>query len=206
MKKDIKEVFDKTCNLFDEIDKKACIMEKANSNGKLSHILKYELMAFLMCLSAADNRISRVEAQLIREYFEVELYPIHIKETIKENRIGSKEYFERIPESLKLALQLDNILFEQNIANEKALCEIILELFKVLGKEMIVANNKVTLEEQSVWSTYITMMTRYVVKNAKVIPEEVERIIRPGKPIEVDYEMSLNKIGRIYTLYKGKIV
>lgn len=84
MRAEIKEMLEKICELFNIIDEKTGIMEKAGANGQLCNILKYELTAFLMCLSAVDGRISQVEAKLLREYFDIEFYPIHIKEIIKE--------------------------------------------------------------------------------------------------------------------------
>ena len=67
MHAELKVMFEKTCELFNLIDEKTGIMEKANAKGELCNILKFELMSFLCCLSASDGRISRVEAQLIRE-------------------------------------------------------------------------------------------------------------------------------------------
>lgn len=204
MRSEIKEMLDKTCELFNIIDEKTGIMEKAGANGQLCNILKYELTAFLMCLSAADGRISRVEAKLLRDYFEIEFYPIHIKETIKENGIGSKEYYKKVPECLRLAVKFDNYMVKHDHKVEKGISEIVLELFRVLGKEMVIADEKVTMEEQLAWGKYITLMTQYIVDKSKLYQQKPDAVARPGTPIEVDYEMSLDKIGRIYTIYVGR--
>lgn len=143
MRIEFKTMFDKTCDLFDLIDDKTGIMQKANAEGKLSNILRYELMAFLMCLSAVDGRISKVEAQLLREYFEVGFHPIHIKQTIAENGIGNGEYYKNIPECLRLAVKVDNFIIKHGDNVDKGISEMVLELFKVMGKEMIVADDKV---------------------------------------------------------------
>ena len=65
-------------------------------------------------------------------------------------------------------------------------------------------NEKVKDEEQICWSKYITMMTQYLVDESLLYLQKPDSVPRPGTPIEVDYEMSLNKIGRIYTLFIGK--
>ena len=105
---ELKEMFEKTCEIFNMIDEKVKIMEKADAKGELCNILKFELMSFLCCLSASDGRISRVEAQLIREYFGIEMYPMHIKDFNKEYNIGNGDYYKKIPECLKIAVKVDN--------------------------------------------------------------------------------------------------
>ncbi len=201
----IKSMLAKVCDLFNQIDRKIGIMIKAGSDKELASVLKYELSAFLMCLSASDGRISRVEAQLLREYFEIEFYPIHIKEFIKDNEIGDKHYFNYPPECLKIAVMVDNYMIDHNVQVEKGISEIVIELFKVFGKEMVNADDKVKLEEQKVWSRYITMMMQYVVDKSKLYQNKQDVFPRPGTPIEIDYEMSLKHIGRIYTLYQGRL-
>jgi hypothetical protein len=76
----------------------------------------------------------------------------------------------------------------------------------VFGKEMIISDNKVKAEEQIVWGKYITMMTRYVAEKCDINREsDKEQMNRPATPIEVRYEMSLDKVGRIYTVYIGQL-
>ncbi len=205
MHAELKVMFEKTCELFNLIDEKTGIMEKANAKGELCNILKFELMSFLCCLSASDGRISRVEAQLIREYFDIEMYPVHIKEFNREHNIGKDDYYEKIPECLRIAVKVDNHMIKNDHKVEQGISEIVIELFKTFGKAMVVADEKVKAEEQICWSKYITMMTQYLVNNSLIYTQRPETVPRPGTPIEVDYEMSLNKIGRIYTIYIGDL-
>ena len=205
MQAELKLILDKTCSLFNLLDEKAHIMEKANAKGNLSSILKFELVSFLCCLSAADGRMSRVEAKLIRDMFDLEFYPIHIKEFIQEHNIGTKEYYEKVPVSLKLAVDLDNYLIKTDQDLDMGVSEAVIEVFKIFGKAMVVADEKVKAEEQICWSRYITMMTQYVVDVSLIYKKRPDAIPRPGTPIEVSYENSLKHIGRIYTLYVGKI-
>lgn len=201
----LKNMLDTVCVLFNLIDDQTGIMEKAGANGELSNILKYELVSFLCCLSACDGRMSRVEAQLIREYFELEMYPVHIKEFIAEHKIGQDDYYTKCPECLRVAVKMDNYMIKKGHNIEQGISEIVLELFKVFGKAMVVADEKVKVEEQMAWSRYITMMAQYIVDKSLIYLKKPENIPRPGVPIEVDYEMSLNKVGRIYTLFIGKL-
>lgn len=205
MQAELKQMFDKTCELFNLIDEKTGIMEKANAKGELCSVLKFELMSFLCCLSACDGRISKVEAQLIREHFGIEMYPIHIKEFNHEHDIGNAKYHEKIPECLRLAVKVDNHMIKQGKKVEKGISEIVIELFKAFGKAMVVADEKVKVEEKIAWSRYISMMTQYLVDKSLIYTQRPDVVPRPGTPIEVDYKMSLDKIGRIYTLYIGKI-
>lgn len=205
MHAELKVMFEKTCELFNLIDEKTGIMEKANAKGELCNILKFELMSFLCCLSASDGRISRVEAQLIREYFDIEMYPVHIKEFNREHNIGKDDYYEKIPECLRIAVKVDNHMIKNDHKVEQGISEIVIELFITFGKAMVVADEKVKAEEQICWSKYITMMTQYLVNNSLIYTQRPETVPRPGTPIEVDYEMSLNKIGRIYTIYIGDL-
>lgn len=205
MHAELKVMFEKTCELFNLIDEKTGIMEKTNAKGELCNILKFELMSFLCCLSASDGRISRVEAQLIREYFDIEMYPVHIKEFNREHNIGKDDYYEKIPECLRIAVKVDNHMIKNDHKVEQGISEIVIELFKTFGKAMVVADEKVKAEEQICWSKYITMMTQYLVNNSLIYTQRPETVPRPGTPIEVDYEMSLNKIGRIYTIYIGDL-
>lgn len=204
MKIELKDMLDKTCELFNLIDEKTGIMEKADAKGELCNILKFELMSFLCCLSACDGRISRVEAQLIREYFEIKMYPVHIKEFNQNYNIGSDDYYEKIPECLRLAVKVDNYMIKRDYKTEIGISEIVIELFKIFGKAMVVVDEKVKAEEQIAWSKYITMMTQFWINNSLIYTKRPELALRPGTPIEVDYEMSLDKIGRIYTLYIGR--
>lgn len=201
----LKNMLDTTCSLFNLIDEKIKIMEKADAKGELCNILKFELVSFLCCLSACDGRMSRVEAQLIRDYFGLEMYPIHVKEFIAEHGIGKDDYYEKCPECLRLAIKVDNYMIKNGQELDRGISEIVLELFKVFGKAMVVSDEKVKLEEQVAWSRYITMMAQYIVNDSLLHMKKPDIIPRPGTPIDVDYEMSLDKIGRIYTLYMGKI-
>ena len=168
MNKTLKNIFDQTCDLFNIIDKNAEIMKKAGAGGELADIFRYELLAFLMCLSSVDGRISRVEAQLIRDYFELDYYPIHIKQALEARNIGSDEFFSRVPESLNRAVEVDNAFIKETPELENGIGDVILELFKIFGKEMIVADEKVKAEEQGAWSLYITMMTQYIAENSMI--------------------------------------
>ena len=47
------------------------------------------------------------------------------------------------------------------------------------------------------------MKTRYLIEDSLIYQKKPEVIQRPGKPIEVDYAMRLDNVGRIYTLYIG---
>lgn len=201
----LKGILDDTCELFNVIDEKIGIMKKANAKGQLSDILKFELLSFLCCLSACDGRMSRVEAKLIRDNFDLEMYPIHVKEFNEKHNIGSEEYYAKVPQCLKLAVKVDNHMITDNVNIDKGVSETVLELFKIFGKAMVVSDEKVKAEEQKCWSRYITMMTQYIVDESLIYRQKPESIPRPGTPIEVDYEMSLDKIGRIYTLYMGKL-
>lgn len=206
MKKELKKILDTTCELFNQIDGKTKIMEKANAKGELCNIIKFELLSFLCCLSACDGRISKAEAAVIREYLGVEMYPIHIKDFNDQNHIGDDKYFKKIPECLKIAVVIDNYMIKYGKKCEMGVSELILELFKVFGKEMVVSDNKVKAEEQIVWSKYITMMNRYVVEKSDIYSKNNSDMLkRPAVPIEVNYEMSLDKVGRIYTLYIGRL-
>lgn len=200
----MKDMLDKTCVLFNEIDRKIGIMKKADAKGELSSVLKFELMSFLCCISACDGRISRVEAKLIRDNFGIEMYPIHIKEFNHEHNIRSEEFYTTVPQCLKLAVKVDNHMIKHGETVDKGISEIVIELFKIFGKAMVVADEKVKAEEQICWSRYITMMTQYLVDKSLIYMQRPEAVPRPGTPIEVDYEMSLDKIGRIYTLFIGK--
>ena len=89
MQIELKEMFEKACEIYNMIDEKVIIIEKANAKGELCNILKFELMSFLCCLSASDGRISRVEAQLIRDSLGTKIYPVNIKDFNKEYDIGN---------------------------------------------------------------------------------------------------------------------
>jgi hypothetical protein len=206
MKSELKTILDMTCELFNEIDKKTQIMEKANAKGELCNILKFELLSFLCCLSACDGRISRVEAAVIREYLGIEMYPINIKEFNQQNHIGNDEFYKKIPECLKIAVATDNHMMKHGLTCRMGVSDTVLELFKVFGKEMIISDNKVKAEEQIVWGKYITMMTRYLAEKCDIYREsDKEQMNRPATPIEVRYDMSLDKVGRIYTVYIGTL-
>ena len=130
METKLQEMLDSSCGLFNLIDEKTEIMKRADAKGELCVILKFELLSFLCCLSACDGRISRIEAELIRRYFDVEMYPIHIKEFNHNHQIGSKEYYKKIPECLKLAVGVDNYMIEHGQQVDKGVSEIVIELFK----------------------------------------------------------------------------
>lgn len=187
------------------IDEKLCVMEKVGANGKLSNVLKYELLAFLCYLSACDGRISRSEAQLIRDCYGLEMYPTNINDFLVENRIHSEEFLKKVPECLKIAVSVDNKMIDQGIDLSIGIGEIVIELFKVLGKAMVVADEKVKAVEQVVWGTYITTLMQYLVDNSKIHSIKPSMMPRPGTPIEVNYEMSLDKLGRVYTLFVGSL-
>lgn len=130
----LKDMLDKTCEVFNLIDQKTGIMEKANAKGELCNILKFELVSFLCCLSACDGRISRVEAQLVREYFGINMYPIHIKDFNHEHNIGKGDYYEKIPECLRIAVKVDNYMIKNVIKLNKELVRLLLNYLKLLER------------------------------------------------------------------------
>lgn len=127
-------------------------------------LVKSELAAYMMYLSASDGKITWNEANIISEYIDVSVTPQKINAVLHEENIYSTKFEKHVPASFGMTVTADNILWD---LGKRGLCaaDVLLLIYKKVGKEIIYADGDADDNEIADYQTYIGMLTDYILEN-----------------------------------------
>ena len=131
------------------------------------HLARKEMLHFLMYLSAADGSIELQESLFLKDYFDEQLSPEEICQTIEEENIYSAAFEKKIPLTLKRLVRFDNAMYEKHGALEESLAEKYICLYEALGMEFVACDREVSQCERDDLNTYITNMRSFYRANYK---------------------------------------
>lgn len=126
---------------------------------------KYELATFMMYLSASDGTIDRTESKVIGYYTGLDMTPQQIGDHIRENNIYSTDFENRVPETVKLLVKADNLVYQNNGNVEQFGSELMLKAYRGLADELAGADGEVSLNEKADIDIYIGNIERYIDDN-----------------------------------------
>ena len=161
MEKDFKALIDA---LFDEIDKLGAVIGKKDYHAEAAH----EMFEYLTYLAIADGKIEWTEIRKIGVYLGItDLNPQNMELYIKEHNICSEKYENTIPPFFKILVDHDNIMYAKDSSNKKLLSEIMLIIYKALGKELVESDGEVERYEYTNFYIYDKLLNDYLDKNLR---------------------------------------
>lgn len=101
--------------LCDWISKKT---EDEDVNRKFKELLKVDLIKIISYFTLADKNISGNDARCMSDLFAAPITPNVIKEIVLSENLYSESFENEVPASLRLFLDIDNMLYKSNGAPE----------------------------------------------------------------------------------------
>ena len=126
---------------------------------------RYELLSFMMYLSASDGKIDASEAKVIEYYTGISASPQAIREHVRKNNINSAEYKNTVPHIFQAMIKADNELYKKKIHVEKYTGEIMIEAYIGIANELINADRSVSEIERTNVDVYINSLKKYLNDN-----------------------------------------
>ena len=164
MNYELKNMINKLYSLGDLLDKSSLGLSKM----PIRRIIRFDFLKFLMYLSASDGTISYEESNFINEYLEwPQLSPNSIKSFIEEHHIYSVDYETKVPSSMKLFVEADNILYEINPSSECVFSKYLLGVYAMLGKEFLACDLNTTDNEVQDLTIYLTTLQKFIQTEVK---------------------------------------
>ncbi|MDD6685880.1 MAG: hypothetical protein PUE47_08900 [Lachnospiraceae bacterium] len=142
------------------------VFQNAGADAHDGQVAKFELAQFMMYLSASDGKIEWSEVNNISQYLGLNLTPEAVNQLIREGNIYSTEFEQKVPLSFQAVVNADNVLWD-NGERETCTADMLLNLYKAVGEELIKADNDVDNNEQQDFNIYITMLDNYINDNDK---------------------------------------
>lgn len=145
-------------SLYDHLDN---IIERENKENaiSLSSAYKTELMFFVVYLSGFDNDFTFKECEFINNLFDISLSPIHIKEFYNNNPIEESSY---IPDSLKIAVKIDNELYKKDGFIDSSLAYLFIESYEIVGKTFFKSTSIFSEKENVFLTKHIEMLKEFI--------------------------------------------
>lgn len=141
---------------------------------RAASLARKEILQFLMYLSASDGSIEVKEAIFIKDYFDEQISPEEMCQTIEEENIYSATFEKKAPLTLKRLVRFDNAMYEKNGVLQESLAEKYICMYEALGMEFIACDHEVSQCERDDLHTYITNMRSFYRANYRG-PEEATK-------------------------------
>ena len=158
MNPSLKELIDEAFHLVRERGEQLGIEE-------LDQGFRYELLSFMMYVSASDGTIDASEAKVIEYYTGISASPQAIREHVRKNNIYSAEYKNTVPHIFQAMINVDNDIYRKGIQVEKNMGEIMIEVYTGIANELINADGAVSETERTNVDVYINNLNKYLNDN-----------------------------------------
>lgn len=142
------------------------VLQKGGHDTQGVEIVKVGLSQFLMYLSASDGKIEWSEADNISQYLGLNITPEAVNQFIREQNIYSTKFEQTVPLAFQVLVEADNLLWD-NGSRETCSADMLLNLYKAIGEELINADNDVNDTEMQDYTIYINMLSNYIMQNDK---------------------------------------
>lgn len=162
MNYELRERIDDFYDLCDSLDESPLGVKSVGGETPLKELVRFELFQFLMYLSASDGHVDVEESLFMDYYLDWDVYTYQIEELIRENRIYSAEFENRVPLTLKIFVNADNAIFDSTGQNNCLGSEILIDIYELLGKEFLACDDDISESEVEDLTIYLTMMRNYV--------------------------------------------
>lgn len=165
---DLRCAIDAFIDLFDNnADHVNRILNEQNIDAaNMVDVVNNDLAQFAMYLSCSDGEIKLSEAIVLEEQCGISLTPEEIRNYVERQSIFSREFEEKVPLSVFLAVELDKYCWEQGKPLNKPICQIAIDIFSSLADEVIAADFDIDESELADANNYLAMLNQYIDDNA----------------------------------------
>lgn len=146
--------------LCDSIDETPVGIKQISSEITLRDVLMFDILNFMMYLSASDGYVSEKEARFISELFEKNITPEAATALIKKNDLYSTEFEEKIPLSLQVFVKADKMMLEAGKRLDDPVHELLIQFFETTGKALSLVDGE-EVNEKTDLKIYIDNLNAY---------------------------------------------
>lgn len=138
------------------------VCEKNGLEKDTGRCIDYDLLNFLLYLSASDGNVSWDEVEFISEFVDLNITPQAAINYIKENDICTEEFEQKIPVSLNILLQIDNALNEQTDDDKHSqFSRVWLDSMARIGYKLLTTDNDASEDEVRDYHIYMNMLSEH---------------------------------------------
>lgn len=159
---------DKLKELIDSIAQTAgLILDNQGISKDGEEVAKLEMAKFAMYLSASDGTIKWEEAEMIAQYFDINLTKHSVADFIHEYNIYSTKFESTPPTILKVLVRFDQRNYEAGkLSNPgNALSEALFYIYQRIARELINCDGDKDVNEVKDSNIYLKMMDEYLNEN-----------------------------------------
>lgn len=162
---ELKECMD----ICDEIEKHGIV--KQTLRATLSNNLKFELLKFVIYMSALDGPLSREELDFMKKVLDFDMDSVKVVNFKYENQLNTSDFEREIPMVLKFFVLTDagNKIPESKYGKERA--KKLVKLYEEIGRTFIVCNNRIADQEVDCMTRIIRKYEEYLSEFGLAIPE-----------------------------------
>ena len=131
----------------------------------MSCAARIEMAKYLMYLSASDGEIKLSEAAVISEVLDFGVDTQWISSFIREHNVYSVDFENTCPPVFMLLVILDNDRYSKGTSGRCAASEMMLELYKKLGVELLLSDGRPDDKEKADFGIFIGMLNQYLNDN-----------------------------------------
>lgn len=141
-------------NAFDEYDRDSGAL---HFRKKLGHSIKSQFETDLICfgcsIASSDKHIVSNEAILLSAAFQK---PISLETVTNEAELNAKSFLSSFPESMRIAVEIENHLFDNGVAPSSPRCSSLLyQVFGELGGRLLICDGEAEASEIEAFSSFM---------------------------------------------------
>lgn len=159
---DVRELVNRMCDTVDLIAEKFDQLPDGTGDA-----VRMEIAMFMMYLSASDGIIQWDEAKAIGEICGLgSLTPSKLGGFIRDNKIYTTEFENKVPLSLTIMVKVDNVLSEnEDFDTDASASAALISTYKTVGQALILSDGDADENEINDYNIYIGMMEKYREEN-----------------------------------------
>lgn len=174
MNDELKNLIDKLYLACDALDNSSLDLARFYSNTSLREVLRFELLKFLLYLSALGGPITEPQAKFVKEYLKWDVDTEALRRMTVEYDIYSTYFKNTVPPSMRAFIEADNAIYENSEDSEVQISRLFLRLYTVLGENFLSCDGVITQKEQQGLKMYLDMLKSCAERELKSCQEPLD--------------------------------
>ena len=158
------EIIDKFTKILESLEGFIDITSE-DRKVSLEDVFFDDLLCFLLYLSCCDGYLSFEEAEFLEKYTGFYMTPQQMHQRVVKDDLFSEVFEEKIPESLKMFVDLQNGLTGMGKGADNALIDTYMTIFKHLGRAITDVDGDMQPEEAYGLTHYMHKIEAYIAEN-----------------------------------------
>ena len=148
--------------LCDVVDRAGYGITHINPQKKLREMMRMELIAFALYVTASDGKVSDKEAGFIGSLMGAKLSPDVVAQVIEQTHVYSTSFERTIPQSLRCFVKMDCAMIDSGKEMESKASHSLVKLFQEVGREIATTDRRLERDEMDNVISYIQTLDDFV--------------------------------------------